>query len=947
MDTSGKHAERARSENGQSQAECIKRSHPQPNDGKKADALPFKQELQPPTPLPHCHRDSAIRHCDLFETSPIGCFVLGTLGEILDANLTGATLLGEERGQVLGQPFDSFVVPQDNARLAAFRRKAQETGLRQRGQFTLRRGDQTRRVLLDAIACGDRGRLSSLLQVAAADLDNSPRLIDAATESEQRYEAVVEGANFGIIHIDASYNILMANPKAAKMFGKMPDQIVGKKCYVAFRGRKTRCTDCAGSRTMATGQAAETQSLVERVDGEPFFIRLNTSPIFSDTGEPIGFIEITEDITSQKQSEERMAWLAKLPQENPHPVLRIGGDGVILYCNKASAPLLESWNCRQGELLPTHCRWIVEEVIARGIMQRREWECGGRVFDITVSPIQEAGYANLYASDITERKRAENALRESEERYRRLFEVASDAFLLVDRETNRFFDVNPAGAKLYGYSREEFLLLGPEDISAEPAKTRQAISTLQSYIPLRWHLKKDGTVFPVELTSSFFEYQGRNVLVTAVRDIAERKRTEEELLRAKRLAEAASRAKSEFLANMSHEIRTPMTSILGFAELLRDTDLSTSDRVEMIEGIHRNGQALLALLGDILDLSRIEADKLTVEKSDCRLRQIIEDVASAARMWADGKHLTLTVDLQPSLPETIYTDCVRLRQILLNLVGNAVKFTEQGEVRLAVRFFHQEGQTGRLQISVSDSGIGIPSDLIAIVFQPFFQADTSATRRYGGAGLGLAISQRLAAALGGQIEVASKPGRGSVFTLTIDAGVSECANTTIEATETPTESAGLRHTGALDTLSGRLLLAEDDPSIQWLMRIVLRKAGLEVDVADNGRTACELARQSMAEKRPYDLILMDVQMPEINGCEATKRLRREGWTKPIIAVTAHAMAGDRDKCLEAGCDAYIVKPVVATALHEVLAQYLPERRGEPVADSLLQPHDLAACQESP
>ena len=248
-----------------------------------------------------------------------------------------------------------------------------------------------------------------------------------------------------------------------------------------------------------------------------------------------------------------------------------------------------------------------------------------------------------------------------------------------------------------------------------------------------------------------------------------------------------------------------------------------------------------------------------------------------------------------------------------------MKFTERGEVRIAVRCLGEGGRPARVQFAVSDSGIGIPRDKIAALFQPFVQADASASRRYGGAGLGLAISKRLAEALGGSIEVVSESGKGSTFTLTIDAGPPEGVRM-VQGPEAAA-AAGVEPppTETAPPLRGRLLLAEDDPSIQRLIALLLRKTGLEVELADDGQAACRLAERSKAEGRPYDLILMDIQMPELNGYEAARRLRRHGWQGPIIALTAHAMAGDREKCLAAGCDDYIAKPIAAAALRDILA----------------------------
>jgi PAS domain S-box-containing protein len=514
-------------------------------------------------------------------------------------------------------------------------------------------------------------------------------------------------------------------------------------------------------------------------------------------------------------------------------------------------------------------------------------------------------------------RRAE--LRESEDRYRRLFEVETDAVFLVDCESERFLDANPAAVKLYGYSREEFLGLTASDISVEPERTRQVIASGQTWVPLRWHRKKDGTVFPAEIAGGSFECRGQRIYVATIRDITQRLRAEESLQRAKEAAEAANRAKSEFLANMSHEIRTPMTAILGFSELLSSPSLPLDEQREFIDGIRRNGKALLELIGDILDLSRLEANRLTVERIACPLQQIVDDVASIGAIQAREKGLELKIDRKPPLPETIYTDPSRLRQILVNLLGNAVKFTDRGEVRIAVRCLRESDGISRIEFAVSDTGIGIPAEKMHELFQPFMQADASASRRYGGSGLGLAVSHRLAKALGGSLTVASELGKGSVFTLTLDVGAPKEAHSprdaAVEDERQPSEPQE-------PPPSGRLLLVEDEPDIQRIVSLLLRKTKLEVHVAGSGRAACEMAEKSRAEGRPYDLILMDIQMPGMSGYETTQALRSGGWEGPIVALTAHALAGDREKCLAAGCDDYIPKPGIAAGLRELLARHL-------------------------
>jgi signal transduction histidine kinase/CheY-like chemotaxis protein/HPt (histidine-containing phosphotransfer) domain-containing protein len=400
------------------------------------------------------------------------------------------------------------------------------------------------------------------------------------------------------------------------------------------------------------------------------------------------------------------------------------------------------------------------------------------------------------------------------------------------------------------------------------------------------------------------------------------KQTGQVLKRAKEAAEAANRAKSEFLANMSHEIRTPMTAILGFTDLLMTPDLPQSEQREFLETIRRNGTALLDLINDILDLSRIEAEKLTFEKTDYPLRQIVDDVMSLMRVRAEEKRLRLHVDYDFPLPQTIRTDPVRLRQILVNLVDNAVKFTDRGEVCLSVRCLDEGGGARRMQFVVSDTGTGIPPNMVEHLFQPFVQADASVARRHGGSGLGLAISKRLANALGGDIVVRSESGIGSTFTLTIDAGSVEGVPVLQGPTAPSAPGEGTLPKVDHPRLQGRVLVVEDVPDVRRVVGRILRTMDLDVETAENGRAACKMAEDSTAEGRPYDLILMDIQMPSVDGYEATRWLRRHGWRGPIVALTAHAMIGDRERCLEAGCDDYLSKPITALGLRDTLERHL-------------------------
>lgn len=397
----------------------------------------------------------------------------------------------------------------------------------------------------------------------------------------------------------------------------------------------------------------------------------------------------------------------------------------------------------------------------------------------------------------------------------------------------------------------------------------------------------------------------------------------EALRSARERADVANRAKSEFLANMSHEIRTPMSAILGFSEVLVE-NAADPESVEAARTIHRNGEHLLCLINDILDLSKIEAGRLEVQCSECSAAQIVGDVVSLMSVRAQAKNLRLEVQYAGPIPATIKTDPIRLRQILINLVGNAIKFTEVGSVCLRTRLLREANQPPRLGLDVIDTGIGMTSEQIARLFRPFTQADASTTRHYGGTGLGLTISRRLAEMLGGDIRVTSEPGQGSTFHLSIATGPLDGVpmwhdpNAAVRPSRSPAASAG-----AADVeLRGRILLAEDGPDNQRLIAFLLKKAGAEVTLAENGQAAVQQALDARAEGRPFGVILMDMQMPVMDGFEATRRLREAGYPSPIIALTAHAMAGDREKCLDCGCDDYATKPIDRPRLYGTIAKYL-------------------------
>jgi signal transduction histidine kinase/CheY-like chemotaxis protein len=409
-----------------------------------------------------------------------------------------------------------------------------------------------------------------------------------------------------------------------------------------------------------------------------------------------------------------------------------------------------------------------------------------------------------------------------------------------------------------------------------------------------------------------------------------------QLRSAKDAAEVATQAKSAFLANMSHEIRTPMAAILGFTDELLDPSTRPDDRREAVETIQRNGQHLLQLLNNILDLSKIEAGKLTVDDLPCRLPDLLTELHPLMHSMAVAKGLGFRIEIEGAIPEVISTDPTRLRQILINLVNNAVKFTRAGEVRLVVRRRRASAEAWVVEFDVIDTGIGIRRDEIERLFCAFEQADSSTTREFGGTGLGLTISRSLARKLGGDIVVTSRPGRGSTFRASVLAACPEGEVRTLGVCRPAApEIAGTRP-GPAEQESIRVLVAEDGPDNQKLITLILRRAGIEVDLAQNGQEAVLALFAAERSERPYDLVLMDMQMPVMDGYEASRTIRDAGRTIPIIALTANAMSGDREKCLEAGCTEFATKPINRAVLLELIRRFARDRHEAPPRELAVQ-----------
>ncbi len=547
-------------------------------------------------------------------------------------------------------------------------------------------------------------------------------------------------------------------------------------------------------------------------------------------------------------------------------------------------------------------RQIIDEVLERWEPKEFEWlhqRPWGEQWDglVVLYPFYHQGKRMLYFTlqDFTLRKKSEEALRQSEEKYRQLFEVESDAILLYDYTTGSILDVNMAAIRLYNYPKADFTRMNFNDLLAEGAAGGGSA--------MLWHRKYQGEVFPVELSRSFFTWGGRRVCIAAVRDISQRVRYENELMAAKERAEEADRLKTSFLANISHEIRTPMNGIMGFAELLLNNKYSDEEIKYFSEIIYSGCTQLLNLINDIINISQIESGHVRINYTPTDISKVILDIQELFRPSASRKGIELRVQL-PDKQLEVESDETKLRQILSNLVNNAIKFTDEGVVELGC-----SANDVSIDFFVRDQGIGIDPNDQEVIFERFRQAHTGLSRSYGGTGLGLTICKSLVEMLGGTIWVESKVGEGSLFRFTLPKRLVP------SITRMPSEV----HGPADAKLAGkRVLIVEDEEVNTYYLVNALEPMGIQCALARNGVEAVDFIHRG----EPVDLVLMDMKMPVMDGFEATSIIRKMRPWLPVIAQTAYAMAEEKAKAIGVGCVDYITKPIELKKLISVISRHL-------------------------
>jgi PAS domain S-box-containing protein len=790
-------------------------------------------------------------------------------------------------------------------------------------------------------------------RVLLCDIDITKRcqVEQALSESEERYRTAIENMNDGVIFYEGSSRSYV-NGKLVEMFGyDSPEEV-----YALPDNALVHPDDAA---RLASYQEARVQGEIGarrfdfkglKKDGTIIYLEASISPV---PGKGIGsYFLFLRDITVRRQAQEALVESEEryrsVFDNSPAIMLLIDpATGKITDANEAACSFY-GYSCEEFlSLKITDINMLSEDEVRSEMTKARKGHrtyfkfrhrlANGTIRDVEVysGPITIGGQNMLFSvvHDDTERKKAERALVESEERFRTAIENSNDGVSVI--KGRRHIYVNKKWLEIFGYDRPEEItdlegpphIVHPDDLNivTRYSQSRQKGNPAVMRYEFKG-LKKTGETIYVDVSQSPVFLHGEAVYFSFVRDITERKKYEEELKRAKEAAEAATRAKSEFLANMSHEIRTPINAIVGLSRLALKTD-PVPQLNDYLTKIDSSARILLDIINGILDLSKIEANKLIITSTDFRLDKLMKEVADMFTFQAEKKGLGFVFHIEKEVPEMLTGDPLHLSQILTNLVANAVKFTDTGEVQVFVELAEKVGKLMRLRFSVHDTGIGMTHEEQMRLFKPFTQLDSSSTKKFRGTGLGLVITKALVTLMKGDIKVESTPGVGSTFSFTIPVSIPVYRITTTQGTSPSVDHASDAAIWEADIhLAGsRVLLVEDNEINMQVAREILQGYGIVVEEATGGHEAIEILRTGSAR---FDGVLLDIQMPELDGYGVARAVRSDLQQPdlPLIAMTAHVGEEDRARCLQAGMNDHIAKPIDPRILMTTLANWITPRK---------------------
>jgi len=752
--------------------------------------------------------------------------------------------------------------------------------------------------------------------------------------------SIVESSEDAIISKSMKGNIVYWNKGAERIYGYTSNEVLGKSINILTPNKIDEHKEILEKYRRGEKLAHyETQRTTK--DGSLINVFLTISPIYDEKKRIIGFSTIARDITrdfiERKKSEFKFKGLL---ESAPDAIVIVNSEGKIQLVNSQTEKL---FGYNRAEIIGRELEILIPSRFKHAHLKNRKvffadpkaramgagldlvgQNKEGKEFpvEISLSPLETEDGLLISAAirDITKQKQASQYARS-------LIEASLDPLVTINAD-GKITDVNEASEKVTGVPRKKLIGTDFSDYFTEPDKAQDGYRQVfdKGFVadyPLTIK-HESGKLTDVLYNASVYKDHKGNVLgvFAAARDLTDRKKAEQVLAERER-AEHSEKIKEQFLANMSHEIRTPMNAIIGFTDVLAKTKLS-SNQQQYLHSIKTSGENLLVIINDILDYSKIEEGIIRFEKVSISIQQMLDSLRVMMAAKAEAKGINLIFRSDQNVPDAVIGDPMRLSQIILNLVSNAIKFTEKGSVIVNAKIKEERSDVLILEFEVSDTGIGIPEDKWQTIFERFQQAESHTARHYGGTGLGLSIVKNLVELQGGTISVSSEWAKGSVFTFTLPF---QKADEKVQAQKIKARKVNRSVTEGKKFVHLKVLLAEDNKMNQILMSVILANMGIDADIVGNGKLAIE-----KLEENSYDVILMDMQMPEMDGYQATQYIRKTlKYSIPIIAITAHAMPGEKEKCLTLGMNEYISKPFREDKLYNIILSVLhPETSGEDV-----------------